>query len=208
MCAWLYWSFYYERMPDLEIIPPTRLNVLLDCLDMVEKRTGTTIPEGSNPDAQPRLLTLDPVSIRWRPLIHYLLVALSDFTMKQLVIRVWGMTLGSRYGLDYLVRVPPTWDPCKDPTPIVFIYGLGLGLLQYSTIICSFLIRVSDRLPSSLPRPQEPKGNCDFRATATYRFGVGAGFSGRSKRGSKGLKAKGRHHDESFPRFIRPRLAP
>jgi hypothetical protein len=145
MCAWLYWSFYYEHMPDFDNIPPTRLNAILDCLDLVEKRSGTTIPEGSNPDAQPRLLTLDPVSIRWRPLIHYLLVALSDFIMKQLLIRVWGMMLGSRYGLDYLVRVPPTWDACKDPTPIVFAYGLGLGLFQYSTIIYSFLTRVPDR---------------------------------------------------------------
>ena len=145
MCAWLYWTLYYERMPDFDNILPTRLNVLLDCFDLVEKRSGSTIPEGSNPDAQPRLLTLDPVSIRWRPLIHYLLVALSDFVMKQLLIRVWGMTLGSRYGLDYLVRVPPTWDACKDPTPIVFAYGLGLGLFQYSTIIYSFLTRVHDR---------------------------------------------------------------
>ncbi|KAF8505788.1 hypothetical protein F5888DRAFT_1791769 [Russula emetica] len=145
MCAWLYWTFYYEHMPDFDNIPPTRLNVLLDCLDLVEKRSGTTIPEGSNPDAQPRLLTLDPVIIRWRPLIHYLLVALSDFIMKQLLIRVWGMRLGSRYGLDYLVRVPPTWDACKGPTPIFFAYGLGLGLFQYSTIICSFLTRVPDR---------------------------------------------------------------
>jgi len=112
---------------------------------LVEKRSGTTIPEGSNPDAQPRLLTLDPVIIRWRPLIYYLLVALGDFIMKQVFIRVWGMTLGSRYGLDYLVRVPPTWDACKGPTPIVFAHGLGIGLLQYSTIIYSFLTRVPDR---------------------------------------------------------------
>jgi hypothetical protein len=145
MCAWLYWSLYYAHMPDFDKIPPTQLNVLLDCLDLIEKRTGTTIPEGSNPNAQPKLLTLDPVSIRWRPLIYYLLVALSDFIMKQLFIRVWGMTLGSRHGLDYLVLIPPKWDPCKGPTPIVFAYGLGLGLLQYSTIIYSFLTQVPDR---------------------------------------------------------------
>jgi len=78
-------------------------------------------------------------------LVYYLLVALGDFVMKQLFIRVWGMTLGTRHGLDYLVRVPPTWDACKGPTPIVFAYGLGLGLPQYSTIIYSFLTRLPDR---------------------------------------------------------------
>jgi hypothetical protein len=145
MCAWLYWSFYYEHMPDFDKIPPTRLSVLLDCLDLIERRSGTTIPVGSNPDARPILLTLDPVIIRWRPLIYYLIIALSDFIMKQLLIRVWCMTLGSRYGLDYLVHVPSTWDTCKGPTPIVFAYGLGLGLFQYSTIIYSLLTRVSDR---------------------------------------------------------------
>jgi hypothetical protein len=132
-------------MPDFDEIPPTQLNHLLDCLDLIEKRTGTRIPEGSNPNAQPILLTLDPVSIRWRPLIYYLLIALSDYIMKQLLIRVWGMTLGSRHGLDYLVRTPPTWDACKGPTPIVFAYGVGVGLLQYCRIIYSFLTRVPDR---------------------------------------------------------------
>jgi hypothetical protein len=132
-------------MPDFDEIPPIQLNVLLDCLELIEKRTGTRIPEGSNPNAQPILLTLDPVGTRWRPLIYYLVIALSDFIMKQLLIRVWGMTLGSRHGLDYLVRIPPTWDAYKGPTPIVFAYGLGVGLLQYSTIIYSFLIRVPDR---------------------------------------------------------------
>ncbi|KAI0307150.1 hypothetical protein B0F90DRAFT_1622813 [Multifurca ochricompacta] len=145
MCTWLYWSLFYAHMPDFDKIPPARLKVLLDCLDMVEKRTGTTIPDGSNPRAHPRLLTLDPVGIWWRPLIYYLLVALSDFLIKQLLIRVGGMTLGTRHGLDYLVRVPPMWNACKDPTPIVFAYGLGLGLLQYSTIICSFLTHLPDR---------------------------------------------------------------
>jgi hypothetical protein len=145
MCAWLYWSLFYEPIPDFDNIPPKHLKILLDCLDLIEKRTGTTIPEGSNPNAQPRLLTLDPVSVWWRPLIYYLLVAFSDFAMKQLLIHVGGMTLGTRHGIDYLVRVPPTWDASKDPTPIVFAYGLGLGLPQYSTIIYGFLTRVPDR---------------------------------------------------------------
>ena len=145
MCAWLYWSLFYEHIPEFDAIPPKHLKVLLDCLDLIEKRTGTTIPEGSNPNAQPRLLTLDPVSVWWRPLIYYLLVALSDFILKQLLIHVGGMTLGTRHGIDYLVRVPPNWDACKDPTPIVFAYGLGLGLPQYSTIIYGFLSRVPDR---------------------------------------------------------------
>ncbi|KAI0254706.1 hypothetical protein BJV78DRAFT_1182312 [Lactifluus subvellereus] len=145
MFAWLYWSLFYAHIPDFDKIPPAHLKVLLDCLDLIEKRTGTTIPEGSNPNAHPKLLTLDPVGIRWRPLIYYLFVALSDFAIKQLLIHVWGMTLGTRHGLDYLVRVPPTWDACKGPTPIVFVYGLGLGLLQYGTIIFSFLTWVPDR---------------------------------------------------------------
>ena len=86
MCAWLYWSLFYEAIPDFDKIPPKHLKILIDCLDLIEKRTGTTIPEGSNPNAQPRLLTLDPVSVWWRPLIYYLLVAFSDFAMKKLLI--------------------------------------------------------------------------------------------------------------------------
>src|SRR5712675_454063 len=48
MCDWLYWSLYYERLHDLDKIPPAQLKVLLDCLDLIEKRTGTKFPEGSN----------------------------------------------------------------------------------------------------------------------------------------------------------------
>ena len=145
MFAWLYWSLFYAHIPDFDKIPPAHLKALLECFDLIEKRTGTTIPEGSNPNAHPKLLTLDPVGIQWRPLIYYLFVALSDFVTKQLLIHIWGMTLGTRHGLDYLVRIPPTWDASRDPTPIVFIYGLGLGLPQYSTIISSFLTWVPDR---------------------------------------------------------------
>ncbi|KAI9452089.1 hypothetical protein F5148DRAFT_1237523 [Russula earlei] len=145
MCAWLYWSLFYERLPEFDKIQPTRLKVLLHCLDLIEKRTGTRFPEGSNPSVLPRLLTLDPVIIWWRPLIYYLTIALCDFIMKQLLVYVGNMTHGTRHGLDYLVRIPPTWDASKGPTPIVFLYGLGIGLPQYCTIICSLLTRFPNR---------------------------------------------------------------
>jgi hypothetical protein len=145
MCAWLYWSLFYERIPDFDKIPPAHHKALLDCLDLIEKRTGTTIPEGSNPKAHPKLVTLDPVNVLWRPLIYYLFVALGDFIIKQSLIHFWGMTLGTRHGLDYLVRVPPTWDAHKGPTPLVFVYGLGLGLLLYNSSVYNFLICMPDR---------------------------------------------------------------
>jgi hypothetical protein len=145
MCTWLYWSIFNDHIPDWDKIPPVRLKALLECLDLVEKRTGTTIPEGSNPDAYPKLVTLDPVNIRWRPLIYYLFITLCDFVIKQSLIHFWGMAHGTRHGLDYLVRVPPTWDASNGPTPIVFLHGLSLGLILYSTGIYSLLTWLPDR---------------------------------------------------------------
>lgn len=37
--------------------------------------------------------------------------------------------------LRYLIRIPAAWNAEKDPRPIVFVHGLGVGLLQYNVII-------------------------------------------------------------------------
>jgi pimeloyl-ACP methyl ester carboxylesterase len=45
----------------------------------------------------------------------------------------------------YLVRTPKHWNSATDPRPIVFIHGLGLGLVQYHRTIAHLFNTFPDR---------------------------------------------------------------
>lgn len=53
-----------------------------------------------------------------------------------------------------MLRIPAKWDATTSPRPIVFLHGLGLGLLQYHLFLSSLLETVTDR-PILIPlQPQ------------------------------------------------------
>ncbi len=54
----------------------------------------------------------------------------------------------------YLIRVPASWDSSKDPRPIVFIHGLGLGLLQYTAVLSHMYRNFADRPILVVLQPQ------------------------------------------------------
>lgn len=45
----------------------------------------------------------------------------------------------------FLIRIPTQWNAQKGPTPILFIHGLGLGLLQYYTVFIELFGSFTDR---------------------------------------------------------------
>lgn len=58
------------------------------------------------------------------------------------------------YSHRYLLRTPRQWDPKADPRPIVFVHGLGLGLIQYNVVLTHLLKNFSDRPLLVLLQPQ------------------------------------------------------
>jgi hypothetical protein len=44
-----------------------------------------------------------------------------------------------------LLRVPAKWDATTSPRPIVFLHGLGFGLLQYHLFLSQLLETFTDR---------------------------------------------------------------
>lgn len=54
----------------------------------------------------------------------------------------------------YLLRDCTNWDPSTSPRPLVFIHGLGLGLLQYHTLIAQLVTDYTDRPILILLQPQ------------------------------------------------------
>ena len=127
-------------------MPTTHKHAIEEAVQLIEKRSGSKIPEGSNPAVTPMLLTLDDVHISFRPFVWYIFVAAGHFFAHKYLEHHWGAEFGIREGVEYMVRIPENWDPENPKTrPIVFLHGLGLGISHYSILITSLLRRFSDR---------------------------------------------------------------
>lgn len=59
----------------------------------------------------------------------------------------------------YLLRMPEQWDPETSPRPIVFLQGLGIGILQYHHLVAHFFSEFSDR---PVLVPLQPHSSHDF----------------------------------------------
>lgn len=143
MFAWLYWSVFNSPFAGYDKVSQTEQKVLDEVIHLLEQRAGVKIPEGSNPTAGPLLLTLDPVNVSWRPLMWYAGVAFSNAFLRRRFTNKWNAKVATYKDLEYVLRVPATWNARTGPRPIVFMHGLGLGLSQY----CRFLEHVFAALP-------------------------------------------------------------
>ncbi|KAF4602046.1 hypothetical protein EYR40_005247 [Pleurotus pulmonarius] len=142
---WLYWCIFNSHLPPDHEIPDTHRSVLDEALDLLRKRTGTTVFEESPSKHQPLLLTLDSVKIHWRPFAFYALVGTFSRLLKLYLVRNRHVRFGNYDGLEYLIRIPSQWDSHHGPRPIVFVHGLGLGLLQYHSFVLRLLDEFADR---------------------------------------------------------------
>ncbi|KAL0949481.1 hypothetical protein HGRIS_009534 [Hohenbuehelia grisea] len=142
---WLYWAIFNSHLPEPEKIPSSHHAVLDEALDLLQKRAGVVIPEGSAPMYRPLLLTLDQVTIHWRPFAFYAAVGLTNRLLKAWLQRYRQVQFVVHDGLDFLLRRPINWSPTHGPPPIVFIHGLGLGQLQYHLFITRLLDEFPDR---------------------------------------------------------------
>ena len=127
-------------------MPATHRHAIEEAVELIEMRSGSKIPEGSNPAVTPMLLTIDDVHISFRPLLWYAFVAVGHIFAHKFLEHHWDVEFGVHGGVEYMVRVPENWDPENPKTrPIVFLHGLGLGLSHYIMLITRLLRRFSDR---------------------------------------------------------------
>lgn len=133
-------------MPPLESMPIPHRRAIEEAIESIEKRSGSKIPEGSNPAVTPIMLTIDDVHIAFRPFLWYIFISVSHTLARQFLEQNSGVEFGVHGDLEYMVRIPKGWDPQNPKTrPIVFLHGLGFGLLHYSMLIAGLLRRFSDR---------------------------------------------------------------
>ncbi|PCH41076.1 hypothetical protein WOLCODRAFT_137175 [Wolfiporia cocos MD-104 SS10] len=150
MYTWLYWAIFNAPYAPFDSLPKSHQTTLKEVCQLIEARSGSTFPEGSNPSVRALRLTLDPVSVVWRPLVWYLGVALSNYLLRRKMVRKWNVEFGTYHGLDYLIRIPPGWNAHTGRRPIVFMHGLGLGLTQYNRFI-THLLRNAPEHPLLVP---------------------------------------------------------
>ena len=100
MFAWLYWSIFNAPFAGIEKVSQMERKVLHEVIELLEYRAGCKIPEGTNAAASPLLLTLDPVTVAWRPLVWYAAVTLSNTIIRRRMRTKWGAKIGTHKGLE------------------------------------------------------------------------------------------------------------
>ncbi|KIM46112.1 hypothetical protein M413DRAFT_303542 [Hebeloma cylindrosporum] len=156
---WLYWAMFNAELPPLEHLPDERRRALDDALDLLQKRLGCKIEEGSNSNIIPMRLTIDRTTIVWRPFTLYALIGSINWGLRILYTNLWNVHHGHSNGIEYLLSMPDDWDPTNSPRPVVFLHGLGLGLLQYHGVIAHLLEQFPDR---PILVPLQPQISQDF----------------------------------------------
>ncbi|KIK68061.1 hypothetical protein GYMLUDRAFT_36884 [Collybiopsis luxurians FD-317 M1] len=142
---WIYWSIFNKELPKLEKLPRSHKAVLDETVGLLQKRLGKPIPEGSNPSNKPMLPTIDKANILWRPFTFYVFSAAVNLFLDHWYQRHHNFYRGNHDGLEYLVRIPDNWRASQDPSPVVFLHGLGLGLFQYHTFLSHLTQEFHDR---------------------------------------------------------------
>ncbi|KAF9446937.1 hypothetical protein P691DRAFT_761187 [Macrolepiota fuliginosa MF-IS2] len=156
---WLYWSIFNADIPPPDRISPLHKEAMDNALDMLQKRTGTIFPEGSDPNVVPLRLTIDRTFINWRPITFYAIIGFINRWLRRSYVNHFGVKFEQHENLEYLLRIPKDWDSTHGPRPLVFLHGLGLGLLQYHILI-SKLFRVFTDRPILIPL--QPQISQDF----------------------------------------------
>ncbi|KDQ53188.1 hypothetical protein JAAARDRAFT_183518 [Jaapia argillacea MUCL 33604] len=142
--TWLYWIIFNSTIPPFYALPEAHKELLDEVVQKIEMRSGSKIPKGSNPSVKPLLLTLDPINVTARPFVWYVCLGIVNWLVKAWYMYAWGAVHGCYNGLEYILYTPQTWSPCLDRQPIVFLYGLGLGLAQYNHFLAHLLRALPD----------------------------------------------------------------
>ena len=100
MQKWLYWAMYNTELPPLESLPDSQWTALEEALELLQKRLGCRLEEGSNPKIVPMRITIDKTSIMWRPLTYYAIVCLINFVLRQLYKIWWDLHYGHSNGIE------------------------------------------------------------------------------------------------------------
>ena len=143
---WLGWGLFHKHNVEKEMDK----NELVELEEMVEmfetsclprEEPGWKLPPGYNNEALLMKFSEEPVTHTHRPLVMYTAV---HFILQELITPIYlarlGFTRGQFNTLSYQFRAGS--DPSKEP--LVFIHGLGVGILPYEQFLRDFIVKVED----------------------------------------------------------------
>jgi hypothetical protein len=155
--GWLYWAMFNAPLPANDSdVPHAHHSAIENVLELVRRRTGCEVPEGSDPTCKSLLLTLDPLNVWARPLLWYIFVWAANAVVWWRMTRQWNVQHGRFQGLEYaamcslmkyfvlmvfnryIIHLPDSSTkvrPGESTRPIVIMHGLGLGLFQYYSLL-------------------------------------------------------------------------
>ncbi|RKP13488.1 hypothetical protein BJ684DRAFT_9990 [Piptocephalis cylindrospora] len=113
-------------------------------LEALESRLGAPFPPGYNPKIRCIRLNYDPVHVVHRPFLVYLSVLTMDSLLK-VGLRFMGFRRHGRLPRSLPRAIFPSLDSFL-PKPIIFVHGIGIGILPYISFILR-LVRTSSSAP-------------------------------------------------------------
>jgi pimeloyl-ACP methyl ester carboxylesterase len=171
---WLAWGCFSATWEAL--VPESRVEVLL-VLDLIEERLGRRFPvrvPGQAPVACMRF-SIEPMEWTHKPLMFY---AVCQGLLGSLgTLSLWneGFSKHRSVAFDYWVRMPKT-EAGRQRTPIVFVHGIGVGLVMYLSfikalvkhdcpVICVELPFISTTISPKVPSISEQVASMDSICT-------------------------------------------
>ncbi|KAI9094409.1 hypothetical protein DFS34DRAFT_629324 [Phlyctochytrium arcticum] len=164
--SWVAWAFLDE---DYDTLNEQDQNQVADLSSMIEKRLGAPLKPGRNPNVKCVRICIDPVMVKHRPLVYYVVTRFVNwYATNRVVAKKLGFYQRTVDPSDVAGSGPYSfwYRPASEPTPpnatpLVFIHGIGIGFAPYLQLLALFprsvpiyLIEwryVSMQLDSSVP---------------------------------------------------------
>jgi len=156
---WIAHYWFRGSTPEELESRPGEYKELNQLVDMVLVSAGLAgLPQGRNPDIRPFRIFTDPLPVLHRPLFMYVGTSLLCPLMTFQVMRMMGFRRERVGALCYWHRPPRSDVPASidiagpRQLPLVFVHGLGVGLVPYYM----FIHRLSQRYSNHLYVPEFP----------------------------------------------------
>ncbi|CAE6367164.1 unnamed protein product [Rhizoctonia solani] len=149
---WLKWGFFAGEQCTNDTCSKHD-EELEEYLKALENALGERFPPGVDPKLKSIRITLDDVVVYHRPVVWYLIVCIVD-AISSSILKYYGFTHFSapvptfppRLHTIFSTRSPSPvlsyWykpgSTSKQPTPLLFLHGIGIGLFPYIPLLVSY----------------------------------------------------------------------